>query len=189
MPLGISRAEGEADFALVVFDAADDDLGVFVLQDAGKLLAPLDEENVALLQHQVFQTERVHFAGLIEAVKIDVEDIFVWSVVLVDESEGGTGNIIGLGGTEAFCNALHKRGFACAKVAAQQYHASVLELRRELTAKLYGLFGRVRSEIARHCPHDSIAGGDSKEDVELVCAFAPVSYICQLRQLWDTLGM
>ena len=39
--------------------AADDDLGVLVVQDAGKLLAPLNQQHIALLQHEVVEAEGV----------------------------------------------------------------------------------------------------------------------------------
>ena len=56
-PPRLGGAEGQADLALIVFDAEDDDFGVLVLEDARKFFSPLDEEQVALLEHQVVEAE------------------------------------------------------------------------------------------------------------------------------------
>jgi hypothetical protein len=155
---GRSALGGEAYGAFIVLDAADYDFGVFVLEDAGKLLAPLDEQDVALFVHEVFEAERVEFAGFFKAVEIDVEDIFVRPVVLVDEGERGAGYVIGFGGSEAFCNAFDEGGFSGTQIPAQQNQTSVAEQGRELASELDGFIGGVRSEIARHWRNHSIAG-------------------------------
>ena len=54
-----------------------------------------------------------------------MEDVAVRAVILVNEREGGAGNIIGFGGAKALRNALDQGGFAGAEIAAQQDHVRV----------------------------------------------------------------
>ena len=85
-------------------------------------------------------------------------------MVLVNQGKRRTGNIVGLGGAKAFGNAFDQRRLSRAKIAAQQYHVGVPQLRRQLASELNRLLRGVRGEIARHGPNHSIVGRDSSAE-------------------------
>ncbi len=85
--------------------------------------------------------------GAVDAVEIDVEEVDFGAAVFVNQSEGGTGDVVLRGGLEAFGDALDQRRLAGAEIAAQDDHARALQRGRQLTAQRHGLFGGMRDVL------------------------------------------
>ena len=99
-----------------------DDLSLAALDDGGEFFAPLHQDD-AVGSDQLVEAEGIELTLGIDAVEIEVieHDRFAveLSLVLVDEGEGGAGDLIGIGGIEGLGDTLDERGLACAEIAVK----------------------------------------------------------------------
>ena len=95
--------------------------------------------------------ERLKLALAFEAIDVEVEELdglaVARAVELVNEREGGTGDLVGLGGVERLCNAFHERGFSRAQIAAKEQQLRRLEQIGELTAHCNSVGAALRGEL------------------------------------------
>ena len=116
---------------------AIDDFARGALADALELVAPLHHHQ-RVGREQIVEAQRLKLALAFEAIDVEVEELdglaVARAVILVDEREGGTGDLVGLGCVERLRNAFHERGFARAQIAAQQQQLRRLEQIGELAA-------------------------------------------------------
>ena len=139
------------DLAILIADAADDDLAVGSGNELREFLAPFHEEQVAILGEEFIDAEGIEFATLFHAIEIDVEDIGFGATVLVNEGEGGAGDVLLFGSFEALGNSLHQGGLTGAEITLQQDEPEGSKFGRKGAPECYGLFGRVRLVFAgRH---------------------------------------
>src|SRR5271167_3274804 len=115
---------------LLVSPPLQTDFNVAFLPEAGKLFAPLQQHQVAVFDEEFIEAERVEFAGGVQAIEINVEQIHLAAAEFVDEGEGGAGDVVLRCGLKAFGDALHQRGLARAEIAAQDDHAHVFQYGR-----------------------------------------------------------
>ena len=86
--------------AFVAFEVGEGDLGLGAGEDGGELLAPLDEDEGVGFGGDLVEAEGGEFALGFEPVEIEVEDVDPRGGVLVDEGEGGAGDVFRSGGVE-----------------------------------------------------------------------------------------
>src|SRR5438552_18591445 len=122
-PLAPLFFQRHRDLARVSAFGADRDFAGSALLDALELVAPL-YKNQCVRGQQFLKTEGFQLPLRFETIDIDVEQLdrlaVVDAVVLVNQRERGTGDLVRLGGIERVRDVLDQRGFPSAKVAAQQ---------------------------------------------------------------------
>src|SRR5208282_6091180 len=132
------------------------------LADALELVAPFHYHQ-RVGREQVVQAKRLKLALAFEAIDVEVEELDGFTVAraieLVDEREGGTGDLVGLGGVERLRNALYERGFARAQIAAEQQQLRRREQIGELAAHGDGACAALRSELVRSAFGDGCGVG------------------------------
>ncbi len=71
----------------------------------------------------LFEAEGGELALGLEAVEVEVVDADLGALVLVDEGEGGAGDLLGIGGVEGGGDAFDEGGLPCPEVAAEDDQA------------------------------------------------------------------
>src|SRR5664280_449900 len=132
---------------LLVALALEADFHVALLLEAGGLLSPLQQHQVAGLGEEFVEAQRVELARRVDAVEVDVEQVHLGAAILVDEGERRAGDIVLRSGVETFGDAFHQRGLAGAEIAAQDDHTRSLQRGRQFPAQRHGFFGRVRDVL------------------------------------------
>src|SRR5713226_598435 len=102
---------GNLDPPFVFVYSLQNNFHIPLAHESWKLLSPLDQQDVGR-PHQIIEPHRFQFSLRIHAVELDVVGGGPRSPILVDESEGGAGDIIGRSRPEAFGNPFHQRCLA-----------------------------------------------------------------------------
>ena len=106
-------------------------LGVVGGNDFGETFAPFDEGEGGFVE-EFFEAEAADLFGGVEAVEVGVVDLD-GIAIFVDQGEGGAGDFVGGGGTEAFDDAFGEGGFAGAR--SPMSSTTPLQLRGETAAE------------------------------------------------------
>ena len=112
-------APADVQAALIIEQRGDGDVCVCEGEDGGELFAPLDEHERFGIGGHLVEAKGGELALGFEAVEIEMEDGGEGADVLVDEGEGGAGDVILTGGVEGGGPAFDQGGFAGAELAAQ----------------------------------------------------------------------
>src|SRR5579862_1481929 len=124
-------------------------LQIPLANEARKLLSPLDQQNAAL-RAQIVETERLQLSRGVDTVKIDVVKIGARAAILVDEREGGAGNVVFVRRLESGSNSLHQRGLSRSEIAAQQHQLGRRKRFCQTASESNRFLRRMRGDLAGH---------------------------------------
>jgi hypothetical protein len=128
--------------------ALQGNLHIALTHEAGKLFAPLDQQD-AVFRSEIVEGQRVQFPRRVDAIKIDMKEIRPRPTIFVDQRKGRTGDIFLGSRFERRGNSLHQRGFARAQIAAQQHDLRRSEHLDEASPKRDSLLRRVGRNLAQ----------------------------------------